>query len=115
MRGLRRSAAARRGGAGNGRGDLLADGGRAVTPSPVVDLRPFACPLTYVKTRIALERIRVGERLEVWLAAGEAVESVPRSASEEGHRVVAVEPLAAEAGAFRVLLEKGSPAPGGPP
>ena len=81
----------------------------------VLDLRPYACPLTYVKTRIALERIATGERLEVWLAAGEAVESVPRSAAEEGHRVVSVERLDAADGAFRVLLEKGAPQAGGLP
>ncbi len=83
-----------------------------MTTSPVVDLRRFACPLTYVKTRIALERIAAGERVEVWLAAGEPVESVPRSAAEEGHRVVAVEPLEGEADGWRVLLEKGAAAPG---
>ncbi len=79
----------------------------------VLDLRSYACPLTYVKTRIALERLAAGDRLELWLSAGEAVESVPRSAAEEGHRVLSVEPLAAGPGAFRVLLEKGAPAPGG--
>jgi tRNA 2-thiouridine synthesizing protein A len=73
-------------------------------PHPIVDLRPYACPLTYVKTRIALERLGDGDRLEVWLTAGEPVESVPRSAEEEGHRVVAVEPL--ERGAYRVVIEK---------
>lgn len=77
----------------------------------VVDLRAYACPITFVKTRIALERLRAGERLEVWLRAGEPAESVPRSAAEEGHRVVAVEPLPAAADAFRVILEKGAPAP----
>jgi TusA-related sulfurtransferase len=81
-----------------------------------VDLRAYACPLTYVKTRIALERIAPGDVLEVWLAAGEPVESVPRSAEEEGHRVVVVEALGGEgAPAFRVLLEKGAPAAGGLP
>jgi tRNA 2-thiouridine synthesizing protein A len=74
-------------------------------PRPVLDLRPYACPLTYVKTRIALERLSVGDRLELWLAPGEPLESVPRSAEEDGHRVVAVEPL--EAGdTFRVVIEK---------
>ena len=81
----------------------------------VVDLRPFACPLTYVKTRIALERVAAGERIEVWLAEGEAVESVPRSAAEEGHRVLSVERLEPGAAAFRVLLEKGATATGGHP
>jgi TusA-related sulfurtransferase len=83
--------------------------------SAVVDLRRFACPLTYVKTRIALERLATGERLEIWLAPGEPVESVPRSAAEEGHRVVSVDPLTAPDDGFRVLLEKGAAAPGGLP
>ena len=41
---------------------------------------------------------------ESWL--GEAVESVPRSAAEEGHRIVSVEPLGAGEGTFRVVVEK---------
>ena len=86
-----------------------------MTNSAVVDLRRFACPLTYVKTRIALERLAAGEQLEIWLAPGEPVESVPRSAAEDGHRVVSVERLAAPADGFRVLLEKGAAAPGGLP
>jgi TusA-related sulfurtransferase len=68
--------------------------------------------MTWVKTRIALERAGQGDRVEVWLSAGEAVESVPRSASLDGHRVLGVEPLGGEAG-FRVVIEKGAPAPGG--
>ena len=78
-----------------------------------VDLRPFACPLTFVKTRIALERLAEGDVLEVWLAAGEPAESVPRSAEEEGHRVLAIEPLGGGGeGAFRVPPEKREPAAG---
>jgi len=78
----------------------------------VVDLRRYACPLTWVKTRIALERVGEGDRIEVWLAAGEAVESVPRSAAHDGHRVLGVEPLREDPAGFRVLIEKGAPAPG---
>lgn len=87
----------------------------AGTAPRVVDLRPYACPLTYVKTRIALERLDAGEQLELWLAAGEAVENVPRSAAEEGHRVLALERLDGSPDAFRVLLEKGAPDLGGLP
>ncbi|HEU4384448.1 MAG TPA: sulfurtransferase TusA family protein [Anaeromyxobacteraceae bacterium] len=73
-----------------------------------LDIRPYACPLTWVKTRIALERLRVGESLEVLLAEGEALESVPRSAAEEGHAVLSCEPAPAEGpGSWRVVLEKG--------
>lgn len=81
-------------------------------PTPV-DLRAYACPVTFVKTRIALDRLRPGEVLELWLPAGEPAESVPRSATEEGHRVLRVEPLGrGEPGAVRVLLQKGAPALG---
>lgn len=83
-------------------------------PRARVDLRSYACPITYVKTRIALDRLAPGDVLEVWLAAGEAAASVPRSAEEDGHRVVGVEPLFDEEPAFRVLLEKRGGEEGGP-
>jgi TusA-related sulfurtransferase len=89
------------------RPDRVAAGGDALTaPRATVDLRPYACPITFVKTRIALDRLRPGDVLEVWLAAGEPAESVPRSAAEEGHRVLRVEPLGGAAGDVRVWLEK---------
>ncbi len=72
-----------------------------------VDVRPYACPMTYVKTRIALDRLAAGEVLEVWLREGEPLASVPRSAEEDGHHVLAVEPLAADGGGYRVLVQKG--------
>lgn len=73
-----------------------------------IDIRAYACPITYVKTRLALDRLAEGEELEVWLREGEPLESVPRAAEEDGHRVVAVEPLAGEApGSYRVLLARG--------
>jgi TusA-related sulfurtransferase len=56
-----------------------------VIPAARVDIRPFACPLTWVRTRVALERLAEGESLEVLLSEGEPLESVPRSAEQEGH------------------------------
>jgi TusA-related sulfurtransferase len=82
-----------------------------------VDVRAYACPLTWVKARLALARAAPGERVEVWLRAGEPLENLPRSAVEEGHRVILVEPLPAQGpDAFRVVLEKGrAPEAGLPP
>ncbi|BDG06389.1 sulfurtransferase TusA family protein [Anaeromyxobacter oryzae] len=78
-------------------------------PAVRLDVRAYACPLTWVKTRIALERLPAGARLEIWLREGEPLDSVPRSAEEDGHRVVAVEPLTAEPpGSYRVVVEKGA-------
>jgi TusA-related sulfurtransferase len=80
-----------------------------------VDVRAYACPITWVKTRMALERLEPGDLLEVWLEEGEPLQNLPGSAAEDGHRVVAVEPLPGHRpGAWRVLLQKGAPPPGLP-
>jgi TusA-related sulfurtransferase len=81
-----------------------------VAPARQIDVRAYACPITWVKTKVALDRLAVGDQLEVLLSAGEPAESVPRTAEEDGHRLVALEPLpGAQRPAFRLLLEKGTP------
>jgi tRNA 2-thiouridine synthesizing protein A len=52
-----------------------------------LDVTGLRCPLTWVKTKLALERMAPGERLDVRCAEGEALENVPRSAREAGHEV----------------------------
>ncbi len=54
---------------------------------PTLDLTGVACPMNWVKTKLALERLRPGDELSVRLDAGEPLESVPRSAREDGHAV----------------------------
>jgi tRNA 2-thiouridine synthesizing protein A len=44
--------------------------------------------MTWVRTKLELERLESGETLEVRVPPGEAVENVPRSAREAGHAVV---------------------------
>ena len=52
-----------------------------------LDLSGVLCPLTWVRTRLALEGLGAGEELRVRLDPGEPLESVPASAREEGHAV----------------------------
>lgn len=52
-----------------------------------LDLRGVACPMNWVRTKLALERLAPGDGLAVRLDAGEPIESVPRSAREDGHEV----------------------------
>lgn len=52
-----------------------------------LDLTGVVCPLNWVKARLALERMAPGEELTLLLDPGEAIDSVPRSAREEGHDV----------------------------
>jgi TusA-related sulfurtransferase len=52
-----------------------------------LDLRGVACPMNWVRTKLALERLAPGDSLLVRLDDGEPLDSVPRSASEDGHEV----------------------------
>ncbi len=82
----------------------------ARVPSARLDIRAHTCPVTWVKARIALSRIAEGEVLEVLLRDGEPRENVPRSAEEDGHRVIRLEPAPEEGeGTWRVWLARGAP------
>ena len=51
-----------------------------------LNVSALTCPMTWVRTKLELERMAPGEELEV-RAAGEALENVPRSAADAGHEV----------------------------
>jgi TusA-related sulfurtransferase len=52
-----------------------------------LDLTGVLCPMNWVRAKLALERLGSGEELVLIVDPGEALESVPRSARDEGHRV----------------------------
>ena len=52
-----------------------------------LDLTGVPCPMNWVRTRLALEAMAPGDRLEVRLDTGEPLESVPASARDDGHEV----------------------------
>ena len=76
------------------------------TGAPVYDLRGVACPMNYVKTKLKLEMMDAGEKLEVWLDAGEPIKNVPMSLKNDGHKVLIQEALEPEASHYRILVEK---------
>jgi tRNA 2-thiouridine synthesizing protein A len=52
-----------------------------------LDLTGVLCPMNWVKAKLALEGMEAGETLELRVDPGEALDSIPRMAGEEGHRV----------------------------
>lgn len=52
-----------------------------------LDIRHVTCPLTWVRTKLALEAMAPGEELLVLLGDPEAMENVPRSVRDAGHDV----------------------------
>lgn len=61
--------------------------------------------MTFVRTRLALDRLRPGQTLLVHLRGEEPRRSVPETAAGLGHAVLALETDAD--GATRLLLRKG--------
>jgi len=58
-----------------------------------IDLTGVACPMNWVRTKLALERLAPGDELAVRLDPGEPIESVPRSARDDGHAVAVEGPV----------------------
>ncbi len=52
-----------------------------------LDLRGVPCPLNWVRARLLLETMSEGQSLRLQLDPGEPLESVPRSAADDGHEV----------------------------
>jgi tRNA 2-thiouridine synthesizing protein A len=52
-----------------------------------LDLTGVVCPLNWVRAKLALEELEPGDQLTLLLDPGEPLESVPRSAREDGHEV----------------------------
>jgi TusA-related sulfurtransferase len=71
----------------------------------VLDITRDTCPMTFVRTRLALDRMSPGQVLLVKLRGEEPVRNVPRTAQEQGHAVLSMETT--DDGATLLLLRRG--------
>ena len=69
-----------------------------------LDITREHCPMTFVRTKLKLAQIAKGDTLEVLLSEGEPLENVPRSATEQGYKVLSVTHV--EGTTHSVLIEK---------
>ena len=53
-----------------------------------IDITAETCPMTFVRTRLALDRLRPGQTLLVRLRGEEPRRNLPRTAAEQGHAVL---------------------------
>ena len=63
----------------------------AIQPDVKKDFRGVACPMNFVKTKIALAPMQSGQILEILLDDGQPIANVPGSVKNEGHEVIATE------------------------
>ncbi len=58
-------------------------------PDLSIDITGELCPMTFVRTRLALDRLESGQILAVRLLGEEPERSVPRNCVQQGHAILA--------------------------
>ncbi len=61
-------------------------------PDQTIDITGEVCPMTFVRTKLRLERMRSGEVLSVRLRGDEPLRNVPKAARDEGHSILGIVP-----------------------
>ena len=79
----------------------------SVEPEPVVrlDLRGTPCPLNFIRTKLALEQVALGELLQVDLDRGEPQQLVTQGLESSGQAVTSI-PHPEQQGAVRLLIRR---------
>jgi TusA-related sulfurtransferase len=78
----------------------------AISDINKLDLRGVACPMNFVKAKLALDKLQEGSVLELILDAGEPISNVYESMVAEGHGVE--QPKALPDGSFELQIKKTS-------
>jgi len=69
-----------------------------------LDIRGEVCPFTFVKSKLVLEQMELGQVLRVLLDYPPSVENVPKSMREEGQEVLAINKL--DNNTWEILIRK---------
>jgi tRNA 2-thiouridine synthesizing protein A len=75
-----------------------------ITADLDLDITDEVCPMTFVRTKLALEQMAVGQILNIRLRDGEPRHNVPRAVRDHGQEVVSLEPLAGDL--YRLVVRK---------
>lgn len=66
--------------------------GHAIRADHFIDITAETCPMTFVRTKLLLERMAPGDVAEVRLTGKEPLGNVPRSLTEHRHTVLEIVP-----------------------
>ena len=53
----------------------------------LLDITKDKCPITFVKTKIALEKLKSNQYLNIYIRKGEALDGLPSSLIELGYQI----------------------------
>ena len=74
------------------------------TIDETVGITDVVCPMTFVKAKVAMEQLEIGQVLSVHMNDGEPVQNVPRSFKEEGQQVLKL--IDNEDGTYDLIVKK---------
>jgi TusA-related sulfurtransferase len=75
----------------------------------VIDITGEVCPLTFVRTKLLLERMGSGQVAEIRLKVGEPLQNIPRQLEALGHSLLSIIPednAVENATVYRVRVRK---------
>jgi len=58
-----------------------------------INIKGLVCPYTFVKAKLAIESMEVGQVLEILLDYEEASRSIPKSMEDHGQKVLKIEKI----------------------
>ncbi len=76
----------------------------------LLDVTRDTCPMTFVRTRLVLERLSAGDLLRVLVKGEEPRDSVPRMAEAQGHTILSRTESKADAAVLEILIRRGAQA-----
>ena len=71
----------------------MTDGSTAEQLDMQLDITNELCPMTFVRTRLALDRLSPGQRLDVRLRGDEPLRNVSNNVVSLGHALLATRPM----------------------
>ncbi len=61
-----------------------------IKPDKKIDIRGLVCPYTFVKAKLAIEDMEIGQVLEILVDYPEAIKNIPKSMQDHGQTVLEI-------------------------
>ncbi len=71
-----------------------------------IDIKGLVCPYTFVKSKLAVEDLEIGQVLEILLDNEEAARNIPKSMEDHGHKILKLEKISETDWVIRVRKDK---------
>ena len=73
----------------------------------MLDITRDLCPVTFVKSRLFIEKQQPGDTIEIRLSAGEPLDNLPEALTLDGHQVLSLGAIDNSANTYQLILKIG--------